>query len=249
MSTDRELIDQIERMERSSKAALPFTAVGIAAVLIALFVGAFQLNRAQAERRALLEEIQVLEERKAELLGIAARIEREIADLQDQVGDLAAQATNVSEIPQADETSRQYALLELKGEADRIQQSLAFANQSLYQVTGTVSRVFFHIGEESQRTAAQRLGIALRQQTGVLVPGVERIDTMPRNSELRYLRRADASEAQSIGAALVGLGLPVEVKYVAGHEDNPAVRARTFELWIARDADLTAIAAGAPARK
>jgi len=92
-------------------------------------------------------------------------------------------------------------------------------------------RIYLHIREEGQRPAAQRVATAL--SGSVSVPGVERLDFGPSNSELRYFRRAEREEAEELARLVRLAGPPVNVVYVAGHEADGRLRARTYELWFA----------------
>lgn len=56
MDSREELLDRIQQLEKSSKLALPFTAVGLIAVICALVYASVQLDRVQGEVRKSEEQ-------------------------------------------------------------------------------------------------------------------------------------------------------------------------------------------------
>lgn len=106
------------------------------------------------------------------------------------------------------------------------------------QAAEVLPRVYIHIRNERQRAQAAEVTRAL-EAAGFVVPGVERlVDVGPDTSELRYFRRSEAAVADAARAAEVlrGVGLELQPKFVPGYEESKAIRARHYELWLARDA-------------
>lgn len=96
-------------------------------------------------------------------------------------------------------------------------------------------RVFFHIGAEDQRPAARTLELKLEALrvagSPIIVPGIEKVANVPRQSELRYANAADAEQAQQLAALLGALGVFVQVKRIEATNVAP----HSFEVWLKRD--------------
>lgn len=105
--------------------------------------------------------------------------------------------------------------------------------------------VYLHISDERQRTRANQIAVQL-QKSGIVVPGVQRVDPVRRN-EVRYFREADARGAEQIAQLLsrtLGVDGVVPV-WTRGYETK--VRSRQYELWFAADAlGLAVTAPGVP---
>jgi hypothetical protein len=95
------------------------------------------------------------------------------------------------------------------------------------------ARLYFHIGNESQREAAQRLASQLRAGPDALViPGIQRIQG-PGRSELRFFKKAERTQAEKIAERLRQLRVPVELRDLSGrYETSEQIRPRHFELWL-----------------
>jgi hypothetical protein len=98
--------------------------------------------------------------------------------------------------------------------------------------TAASARIYLHIRDERQRSAAERLAIAIRAPDRDM-PGIERLDVGPARSELRYFRSSDKAEAEELAAQLRADGVAVETKLVAGYEDSRRISPRQFEVWLA----------------
>jgi hypothetical protein len=97
-------------------------------------------------------------------------------------------------------------------------------------------RAYMHIGEEADRPYAQKLIPRLELQ-GFAVPGIERLDTMPRASEVRYFRKQEADGAALVVAALRRYGVnDAIVRYVRGYEDSKKLRSCHYEIWFSEAA-------------
>jgi hypothetical protein len=93
-----------------------------------------------------------------------------------------------------------------------------------------------HIRDESQREQAAALAEALYRDN-YLVPGIQLVPVGPRQSELRFFRKAEqdtASElANRLNADLPKDSARIDVKYIPGHEASKQIRTNHFELWLA----------------
>lgn len=93
-------------------------------------------------------------------------------------------------------------------------------------------RVYFHIRNEQQRAAAQRLADQLKQED-MRVPGIQLLRVGPTTSELRYFRPREEQEAQRIAAAISAHGVNVSLKQIPGYDASTRIPPGHFELWLA----------------
>ncbi len=91
-------------------------------------------------------------------------------------------------------------------------------------------RVYFHIREESQRDPARAVADFLARYA-YTVPGIQKVAQGPAKTELRYFRRTEKEEAESIVVVLKELGIPAEIRYFPGYEGSTSIRPRHYELW------------------
>jgi hypothetical protein len=117
----------------------------------------------------------------------------------------------------------------------RLVERSASINQSLVPKEGEVElkpRIYFHIRNESQRIQARKLANGVTSIADVVVPGIQRLDIGPKDTELRYFRVAEEKQAIELAEILSSLGLDVQEKYVPGHEASSSIRPLHYELWI-----------------
>ncbi|MEP6902593.1 MAG: hypothetical protein ABJA66_12630 [Actinomycetota bacterium] len=98
-------------------------------------------------------------------------------------------------------------------------------------------RVFFHIKDETQRDEAKKLAAILESQDyNFLVPGIERVNNVPKKTEIRYSHKTDETAAKNLRIFLESQGIKsVNIAYLAGYEDSTSVKAGTFEIWISKE--------------
>ena len=84
--------------------------------------------------------------------------------------------------------------------------------------------------EESQRQGAKMIAAAL-EENALSVPGIQRLSVGPKYAELRYFRKMEKEEAESIGTFLESLGVDLKVVYFPGYETSTNIRPRHYELW------------------
>lgn len=96
------------------------------------------------------------------------------------------------------------------------------------------AQVYVHIGDESQRTAAEGLASSLRG-TDAQFMGVENVGdvvTMPKATEIRYFNTEDQAAAEAIGKLLENEGVQdVKVALVPHLTARPG----TIEVWLSRN--------------
>lgn len=112
----------------------------------------------------------------------------------------------------------------------------ALAESVKSNVENLVARVYIHIRDERQRDAARQIENKLEEKD-LNVPGIERLDTGPNTTELRFFRKNEESEVNGIVDLLHGLSVPdAQAKYVPGYENSKAMRLRHYELWFSPSA-------------
>jgi|GEM_PF-6456417 len=94
------------------------------------------------------------------------------------------------------------------------------------------ARIYFHIQREDQREKALDIANQISSDPQFVVPGVQRLDSAPNKTELRYFKRAEEIETQMLAKKLDGLGIATVPKYVPGFESSTKLRPRHYELWI-----------------
>lgn len=111
------------------------------------------------------------------------------------------------------------------------------ANQLFAVIAGRVPRLFIEISDPEQQSGAEMLRTAVGRITvsgqSVIVPKIENVRTSPNQVELRYLKRADQAEANTLATSLAQLlGSPVPVRDRSSlYEARTDVKPRTYELW------------------
>jgi hypothetical protein len=104
--------------------------------------------------------------------------------------------------------------------------------------SATSPRLYIHIRDEVQRAIAEKITYKLKENA-VIVPTTDLKNVGPNNSELRYFRREEHEEAESIGSIVRETGTPITVRYIPGYEVSTRIRQRHFELWLSRNAILS----------
>lgn len=228
MSEKSEIIAQISRLEKSSRRTLPFLAIGLVSVILALSFAAAQLAKTQ-------REIAEANTRKEQVIQAAADAELRLSQLRAEI-ELVNKDLQTAVMPAITPESLIAALGEATSRTRSIQLSIGQAEVALREATSSASlkpRVYFHIRSEEQRVRAAALAKSLTQAGAVIVPGIHLVSRGPSKTELRYFRKAEKSEAEAIAAALQAEGLLVDIKLIPGYEDSTAIRPRHFELWLA----------------
>jgi hypothetical protein len=124
-----------------------------------------------------------------------------------------------------------------KAKREELATTLSVINQSLAAPSALKPRVYFHIRTEAQRAQAVSLAKSLGARADVDIPGIERLDTGPKTTELRFFRKAEEQEARQIAEAITALGTPAVATYIPGYEGSTNIRQRHYELWVANPGD------------
>jgi hypothetical protein len=96
------------------------------------------------------------------------------------------------------------------------------------------ARVYVHISNENQRQEAKQIAAKL-QEKGFSVPGIERVDESPTDSELRYFAGSEPADAQTLANELEQSGIKVKlVDLSQRYKNSTSIRPRHYELWIGK---------------
>lgn len=207
------------------------------------------IEEAEKERDEARAEANKAKERAAEAQVRAEEAEREKAALEAQLREaqseteapkpelteqLAAAQRKILEAKQDIAASRaieQYAIQTATG----IESQLSASGKQVVAALGAgtrPARVFFHIRSEDQRPWAQSLaGILI--ENGAVVPKIERLDFGPSRTELRFYREKERREVETMVRVARQHGLNITLRYIPGREEDPRIRPRTYELWLA----------------
>ncbi|MEO6726327.1 MAG: hypothetical protein ABIU20_01190 [Blastocatellia bacterium] len=170
-----------------------------------------------------------VQERKAALALIQYEKSKHPNDVPDELIAIA--------LPVLIETARNDPNPEVAQEANQIAKDVSqSADKTLAasvqrQVDTIQPRVYVHIRNENQRGPAKQIEQKL-EAIGFNVPGIQRLDAAPSNTEMRYFRQDDKQDAEKMISLLQEQGvIDAQAKYVPGNENSRAMRPKHFELW------------------
>ena len=158
--------------------------------------------------RPLRAEVDGLENRKKEL-------ETQTKELETQTKELEQKVKELDQKRETAVAARNYAV---NAKAD-------VAPPSDHPV------LYLHITNETQRARAQDIANAL-QNSGYIVPGIQRVSTVLTKTDIRYFHKQDAAKADVIGTDLQRLGIAVvRPRLMPGYETK--VPRGQYEIWFA----------------
>jgi hypothetical protein len=97
-------------------------------------------------------------------------------------------------------------------------------------------RFYIHIASDNDRAPAKAL-IRVLEAEGFIVPGIELVDTAPRQSAVRYFQAAEAPVAKKVAILLREQGIPgIVPTFISGYENSTNIRPCHYEIWFAMDA-------------
>jgi hypothetical protein len=101
----------------------------------------------------------------------------------------------------------------------------------------TAPRIYLHIRSPAQLKVAQHITAQMKKK-GYVFPKAEiLVEKGPQQTQVRYFRRTEASEAASITALLTQVHRQqATTSYIRGYEDSPLIRSRHYEIWLSPDA-------------
>lgn len=222
------------------------------------------LQREAAQARALVESERSLRRRTTAALvivvvaalaiGVATfHFWRQTGILDERAGAQASEAKLQQEKAdllqyQAEVQRKQYDRLKVEYDqlfARQVRQAVAPAS---HLPSSQPLTIFLHISDAGQLARAEEIRKEL-EKNGIRVPGIERVATAVRSTQVRYFRDTDRVGADEIKRLLSEyLGVKeIDVEPIKGYEDK--VRARQYEIWFARDALGPGPAGAAPVKR
>jgi cell division protein FtsB len=234
---DTEKLDKLQKYSRA-----------IAALSLALFLALIVISLWSLWR--VREEVAGLEKRKQELTLDLQRLETETERLETETEKLKTQYDLTSKTLEKIAEQRPESVTEaihrtIAEQPDKpatgqdtkrneyTKQAIEQLIQAAPSAARNMTRIYLHIGDESQRQRARRIAGELKQ-AGYLVPGIENVGERrrPRSTEVRYYARTDAEkdEAQKIIALLQGWGIKAKTERI-----DVASKPWQYEIWFGSD--------------
>ncbi len=125
------------------------------------------------------------------------------------------------------------AVSETEQEPTKVRQVANEVAEEAAARAGSLPRIYLHIRDEKNRTAARQISSRL-SANGYVIPGIERlVDVGPSSSQLRYFRKSEESEARKIAEFLKSIGVNAELQYISGYENSAVIQPQHYELWFA----------------
>ena len=234
-----------ERAQRSAEAARRRLVAGVVLGTLALLVlgaGAYlwllseRNDRLEAERDRVVSALrtQQAEERAREADALQRAAQTQLAEAQkerDRHAEVLGKATQA--LLQGGPGAPGRALQILQQATGQLAQA-SQQNQAQAEQCPAGRRLYPQVGERADIALVDRLSPALRRD-GWIVLRTEVVEArrMPKRTELRYFRRAEAGIAAEAAASLTKSGLSALTPvYVPNYEDSDKLRPCHFELWL-----------------
>lgn len=233
--------------EERFKAWLTFWQFVLGTVVVGIFstVISHQIQTREVEIKEQDSNAKFLEQALQEDIGVRRRLSQYFANVtrSSELRERWSEYAKLVEIEYQQTLSEKQKLQsEVKDsslsalERDRLQQRITDLERQLSpkpitHIAASKARVYMHIGEESQRGAAEQTAMNLRSDD-VAVPGIELRPNSPRKTEVRYFKSAEHSEAEELANIIRKIWPDASAKYIAGYESSTAIRPRHYELWI-----------------
>jgi hypothetical protein len=227
---DTEKLDKLQKYSRA-----------IAALSLALFLALIVISLWSLWR--VRKEVAGLEKRKQELTLDVQRLETETEKLNTQYDLTSKTLEKIAE--QRPESVTEAIHRTIAEQPDKpatgqdnkrneyTKQAIEQLIQAAPSVARNLTRIYLHIGDESQRPRARRIAGELKQ-AGYLVPGIENVGERrrPRSTEVRYYARTDAEKdgAQKIITLLQGWGIKAK-----NERTDVATKPWQYEIWFGSD--------------
>lgn len=251
---DTEKLDKLQRYSRT------VAALGLAIFFALIVISLWSFWRVRKEiadleqkRLELAQEVkeldakrQELEAQNAALLPAAVKQQLQAMEPQNMEPQNAALSQTISEIAQQRPESVKKAINQVTAEqpdkpttgqenkrVEYTKQAIDQLIQAAPSVAKNLTRIYLHIGDESQRPRARRIAGQLRQ-AGYLVPGIENVGErgMRNPTQVSYYARTDAEkdEAQKIIGLLQGWGIKAQNRPI-----TVTSRPWQYEIWFGSD--------------
>ena len=228
--------------DRWEKIEIIGSVIGGVLIPVAIFLAGFVISmadqesaktKAQADR--LTELIEHLSSDNQKEQQIAVEVANYLAEKKQLPGVLVPTLTRIATQSDNSETAQAATQAVI-----RVAQQDSNTAQAVKEAFSNVPpRVYFHISKEGQRSEARDIETKLEKamkDIGLVVPGVE-LRPGPKDTELRYFKKAEKEEAQSIVSVLSQLGINAKlIDLSKRYENSTGIRPRHYELWLGKDA-------------
>lgn len=246
---DTEKLDKLQRYSRT------VAALGLAIFFALIALGLWSLWRVRKEiadleekRLELAQEVKELDAKRQELEAqnaalLPAAVKQQLQTMEPQN---AALSQTISEIARQRPESVKKAINQATAEqpdkptTGQENKRIEYTKKAIEQliqaapsVAQNLTRIYLHIGDESQRPRARRIAGQLKQ-AGYLVPGIENVGerAMRSPTQVSYYARTDAEkdEARKIIGLLQGWGIKAQNRPI-----TVASRPWQYEIWFGSD--------------
>jgi hypothetical protein len=95
------------------------------------------------------------------------------------------------------------------------------------------ARVYLHVLKGTSPERAQLLKKQLEEK-GLVVPGIEMVDAVPNQTELRYFVGSDESDLSKINQIMNGLALNANKVDLSSRYPSSRIRPRHYEIWLGK---------------
>lgn len=125
--------------------------------------------------------------------------------------------------------SRRKRIDQLRREEDSLQARIG-EMEGTPQATERRPTAWIQVGGKEQRIRAQKMGDVLAQERfgSFRVPGIETVESLPQNNQIRVFHPSDMERAKKVRDSLAEEGFVFNVRDLSGHyEADPGI----FEFW------------------
>ena len=210
--------DRIEKLARRSWWAALVGAGGLLVFVLSLGFGTYYLDQVSDRVEVLHDSIASLEAEKEVKLAQVNQLRTREKNLSRRVDSLQALSDGLSA-----------AFGDLS--PDQMQQVVAAAEEATRSAERQPT-AWIQVANEAQREEARRMGALLRQEPfgGFRVPGIETVDRLPENKQIRVFNPEDMALARTVRDALAAEGFVFTIQDLSMRYD---VEPGFLEFWFA----------------
>lgn len=207
MPNTNESSDRIEKLARRSWWAALVGAGGLLVFVLSLGFGSYYLNR-------LAEKVKTYQETADSLRETADSLDAVVTLRMGRIGELRGEENS------------------LRREIDSLQALIAGVEETV-QTTGQQPTAWIQVANEAQHEDARRMGGLLKQKQfgGFRVPGIETVERLPKNKQIRVFNAKDMELAKRVRDSLGANGF--EGFIVKDLSDRYDMEPGILEFWFA----------------
>jgi len=208
--------DRIEKLARRSRWAALVGAGGLLVFVLSLGFGTYHLDQISGRVEALRDSISSLEAEKEVKLAQVNQLRTREKNLSRRVDSLQALSDGLSA-----------AFGDLS--PDQMQQIVAAAEEATRSAERQPT-AWIQVANEEQREDARRMGVLLKQEQfgGFRVPGIETVERLPENKQIRVFNPEDMAPARTAREALAAEGFVFAIRDLSARYD---VEPGFLEFW------------------